>query len=105
MEFGITTYMAQVKKLVNEQGILTLPNAQKCKLPQETIDEVVLFYKSDSWKNGYKTVLKNDRRVQEQKYLALCNLKEAYKFYELRPKEYILAVNASTYCVCICTIH
>ena len=64
-------------------------------------------------KNDYKTVIKNGKRVQEQKYLLLCNLKEANqnikikfsKFAELRPKEYVLAGGVGTHCVCICTIH
>ena len=71
-------------------------------------------------KNDYKTVIKNGKRVQEQKYLLICNLKEAYelfksknqnirikfsKFTELRPKECVLAGGVETHCVCICTIH
>ena len=126
-EFSTTTYMArQAKKLVKEQGILALPNTRKTNFPQETIDEVVLFYKSEEvsrvmpGKNDYKTVLKNGKRVREQKYLVLCNLNEAYqlfkskkqnikisfsKFADLRPKECVLAGGAGTHTVCICTIH
>ena len=33
-------------------------------------------------KNDYKTVIKNGKRVQEQKYLLLCNLKEAYEWFK-----------------------
>ena len=70
-------------------------------------------------KNNYKAVIKNGKRVQEQKYLLLCNLKEAYelfksknqnikikfsKFAELRPKECVLAGGVGTHCVWICTI-
>ena len=69
-------------------------------------------------KNDYKTVIKNGKRVQEQKYLLLCNLKEAYKlfksknqnikvkfskFAELRPKECVLAGGVETYCIYIWT--
>lgn len=62
---------------MNEQRILTLPNTQKCRLPQEAIDEVVLFCKSEKkspvmpGKNDCKTLLKNGRQFQEQKYLGL----------------------------------
>ena len=70
-------------------------------------------------KNDYKTAIKNGKRVQEQKYLLFCNLKEAYELFksknqnikikfsklaELRPKERVLAGGVGTHCVCICTI-
>ena len=64
-------------------------------------------------KNDYKAVIKM-LRVQEQKYLLLCHLKEAYelfksknqnikikfsKFAELRPKECVLASRVGTHCL------
>ena len=73
----------QTKKLVNEEGILALPNTWKSRFPQKTIDKVVHFYKNEEVsrviprKNDYKTIIKNGKRVQEQKYLLFCNLKEA----------------------------
>lgn len=71
-------------------------------------------------RNDYKTVIKNGERIQEQKYILLCNLKEEYnlfksknrnikikfsKFAELRPKECLLASGDGTQNVCICIIH
>ena len=66
------------------------------------------------------SVKKDGMMVLEQKYLVLCNLKEAYelfkekmpqlkigfyKFADLRPKECVLAGAAGTHSVCVCTIH
>ena len=65
-------------------------------------------------KNDYKTVIKNGKSVQEQKYLLLCNLKEAYelfksknenikikfsKFADLGPKECVLVGGVVIHCL------
>ena len=53
------------QNIVNEQGILALPNTWKSRFPQKTIDKVVRFYKNEevgrviTGKNDYKTVIKN----------------------------------------------
>lgn len=126
-EFHVTNYMArQAKKLVSQEGVLSMPNKRESRFPQIVEERVLKFYKNEEvsrvmpGKNDYKTVMKHGVRVQEQKYLILCNLKEAHtvfksqnpdvkisfsKFAGLRPKECILAGASGTHSVCVCTIH
>jgi len=67
---------------------MAMPSRRLRTFPQETVDQIKQFYKSEnvsrimSGRKDYKTVLKNGVRVQEQKYLILCNLKEAYNFFK-----------------------
>jgi hypothetical protein len=74
-------------------------------------------------KADYKTVVENDTRVQKQKRMVLCNLKEAHrkyleenintpenkvgfsKFCSLRPEECIFAEPKGTHSVCVCFVH
>ena len=125
--FGITNYMAtQAKKLISEGGVLAMPSKTSRSLPQQTVDQITQFYKKENvsrimpGRKDYKTVRKGGIRLQEQKYLILCNLKEAYKlfqetypetkvgfskFADLRPKECIIAGASGTHNVCVCLIH
>ena len=105
---------------------MALPNKRLPTFSKETENIILHFYKSEEisrimpGKKDYKSVRKGGFKVQEQKHLILCNLREAYKlfktkhpslkvrfskFAELRPKECILAGGAGTHSVCICTIH
>ena len=126
-EFKVTQYMArQAKNLVKEKGVMALPNKRLPTFSKETENIILHFYKSEEisrimpGKKDYKPVRKGGFKVQEQKHLILCNLREAYKlfktkhpslkvgfskFAELRPKECILAGGAGTHSVCVCTIH
>ena len=126
-EFKVSQYMArQAKNLVKEKGIMALPNKRLPTFSKETENIILQFYKSEEisrvmpGKKDYKSVRKEGVKVQEQKHLILCNLREAYKlfktkqpsikvgfskFAELRPKECILAGGAGTHSVCVCTIH
>lgn len=71
-------------------------------------------------KKDFVSVKQAQGRVQIQKRLILCNLKELYqqfkdeypnegigfsKFAELRPKHCVLAGGRGTHSVCVCTIH
>ena len=71
-------------------------------------------------KKDFVTVRKPEGRVQVQKRLVLCDLRELYrmfkdrypnevigfsKFADLRPKHCILAGASGTHSVCACTIH
>lgn len=126
-EFNVTQYMArQAKNLVKEKGIMSLPNKRLPTFPPETVNIIQKFYKCEEvsrimpGKKDYKSVRKEGVKVQEQKHLILCNLREAYelfksknpsikvgfsKFAELRPKECILVGGAGTHTVCVCTVH
>lgn len=126
-EFHVTNYMAkQAKKLVLQEGVLSMPNKRESRFPKNIEEKVTKFYKSEEvsrimpGKKDYKTVIKEGARVQEQKHLILCNLKEAHKvfksknpdikisfskFADLRPKECVLAGASGTHTVCVCTIH
>ena len=127
--FGATNFMIRkAKKLVSEKGILSTPNPQKYPFPAEITESVTSFYKSEDIHvsrvmpgiKDYILVQKDGHRIQEQKYLVLCNLKEAFqrykstfpdkkisfsKFASLRPKECVLAGASGTHSVCVCTIH
>ena len=127
-EFGVSTYMARKsKKLVEEKGILSLPDPVRGhSLLQETVDFVRDFYESDDisrvmpGKKDFVSVKKAGIRHHLQKRLVLSNLREMYcefkerypdqkigfsKFADLRPKHCILAGASGTRSVCVCTIH
>ena len=125
--FGATNFMIRkAKKLVSEKGILSTPNPKKYPFPAEITESVTSFYKSEDISRvmpgikDYILVRKDGHRIQEQKYLVLCNLKEAFqryksmfpdkkisfsKFASLRPKECVLAGASGIHSVCVCTIH
>lgn len=127
--FKCSQYMArQAKSLVKERGVLSTPNPHLGKrLPNETTDMVTQFYYSSEISRqmpgmkDYVSVKKADGcRERKQKFLVLCNLKEAFqkfkedhptvkigfsKFADLRPKECVLAGASGTHSVCVCTKH
>ena len=127
-EYGVSEYLArQSKKLVEEKGILSLPDPLRGpSLPSETVDTVCMFYESDDisrvmpGKKDFVLVKKEGKRQHIQKRLVLSNLREVYcefkerfpnckvgfsKFAELRPKHCVLAGASGTHTVCVCTIH
>ena len=127
-EFGVSEYLArQSKKLVEERGILSLPDPLRGpSLPPETVDTVCMFYESDDisrvmpGKKDFVSVKKDGKCQHLQKRLVLRNLKEVHrefkerfpdykvgfsKFAELRPKHCVLAGASGTHSVCVCTIH
>ncbi len=122
-KFGISTYMAkEVKKLQKTKGIMSAPaprTGRKC--ADDVIQNVLSFYRSDDisrlmpGKKDCISVRQGKEKVQMQKRLILCNLKEAYqafrakcpdqsigfsKFADLRPKECDLAGSSGTHSVC-----
>ncbi len=127
-KFEISTYMAkEAKKLQKTKGIMSAPaprTGRKC--ADDVIQNVLSFYRSDEisrlmpGKKDCISVRQGKQKVQMQKRLILCNLKEAYqafrakypsqnigfsKFADLRPKECVLAGASGTHSVCVCTIH
>lgn len=94
---------------------------------RELVSTVINFYNGDEMSSvmpGKKDFisLRNDdgTKVQTQKRLVLCNLKELHKIFKLRyptmkigfssfaslrPKYCILAGGRGTHTVCVCSIH
>ncbi|KAK3919273.1 ARL14 effector protein [Frankliniella fusca] len=127
---GATSYMikktADLMKLDN-QGILPVSLPKKGRrLPEETIKAIQSFYEDDEHasrlmpgKKDYVSVLENGVRIQKQKRLVLCNLKELHVLFEKhtgikvsfstfakhRPKHCVLAGAAGTHTVCVCIYH
>ena len=90
----MSTYMAQKsKKLINEKGVLSLPDPKPGpSLLPETVDIVHAFYESDDisrvmpGKKDFVSVKKEGKRVHVQKRLVLSNLREVYhEFKEKLP--------------------
>ena len=127
-EFHVSNYLARKsKKLAQEKGILSLPNARLGHpLSKQTVEIITQFYLADDntrampGKKDYVSVRQEGKRVQLQKRLVLNNLRELYqrfkedhptlkigfsKFAEFRPKQCVLAGSSGTHCVCVCTIH
>ena len=123
--FNVSEYLVRkARELKMISGILATPLPKKGKsLPQQHIDVIVNFYKSDensrqmAGKKDYVSIKKN---VHEQKRLVLCNLHELYvafkeqnpdvkvgfsKFCALRAKSCVIAGKSGTHSVCVCTIH
>lgn len=102
-EFGISDRLARkVKKLVQEQGILSLPNPKKEKpLNPETEILVKNFYESDDISRllpGVKDCMSvkiNDKKVLVQKRLILCNLNELYDLFKTQYPDVKLAYQNS----------
>lgn len=127
-EFEASNFMVRkAKELVKEKGILSTPDPKPGHgIAQKTSELVVSYYENDSssrmmpGKKDFISVKQAQGRVQVQKRLILCNLKELYqqfkgeypnerigfsKFAELRPKHCVLAGSRGTHSVCVCTIH
>ena len=128
-EFDTSNFMARrAKQLVKEKGVLSSPNPKPghCIAKKKTTELVVGFYESDNssrmmpGKKDFVSVKQAHGRIQIQKRLVLCNLKELYqqfkaeypfegigfsKFADLRPKHCVLAGARGTHSVCVCTIH
>ncbi len=120
--------MAQkAKKLVQEKGILSLPDLKvgPLLLP-ETVSTVREFYESDDisrimpGKRNFVSIRQKGKRVHFQNRLILSNLREAFeefksifpnhkvgfsKFAEFRPKHCVLVRASGTHSVCVFTIH
>ncbi|KAJ1522002.1 hypothetical protein ONE63_002324 [Megalurothrips usitatus] len=112
---------------INNQGILPVCTPKKGRpLSDETVKAVKLFYEDDELasrvmpgKKDYVSVVEDGRRIQKQKRLVLCNLKELHvlfekqtgvqisfsKFASLRPKHCVLAGASGTHTVCVCSYH
>lgn len=127
-EFHISNFMArEVKKLVDEKGILSTPNEKLGKsLPSETADTVKEFYECDDISRcmpgikDFVSITENGIKVRKTKRLLLGNLREMYalfrerhgehkiglsKFCELRPKNVVLVNACGTHNVCVCIKH
>ena len=127
--FDCTFYQARLaKKIVEDKGVMSSPNAKARKsLSEDTVKLVQAFYYHDDISRvmpGKKDFVsarnENGEKEHCQKRLVLCNLREAYKqfktqhpdvkvgfskFAELRPKECVLAGATGTHSVCVCVIH
>ena len=128
-EFSVSQYLArQSKQLVKTSGILPQTGKKK---PSHVIDENVIkcvqdFYQNDEHsrmmpgKKDCVSVRQADgKKINIQKRLILCNLKELYtafkekhnlkigfsKFADLRPKFCVLAGGSGTHSVCVCVTH
>lgn len=72
------------KKVKEEKGILSCANSKLRKRLADAIIDIINFYESDDishmmpGKQDYVTILENENKIQKQKRLILCNLKEAY---------------------------
>lgn len=108
LEFGISTRMVKKAwKLKQQGGILAVSATKSGKvLAQQIIQKVLNFYEDNDisrmcpGKKDYVSVWINGEKVQKQKRMLLCNLKELYttycnqngpengfsKFCELQPK-------------------
>ena len=116
----------KAKELVKKKGILSSPDPKPGRtLPQPTVDLVISFYENEisrimPGRKDFVTVRKLDQRIQVQKRLVLCNLRELCRMFKdrysdetigfskfacLRPKHCILAGASGTHSVCVCTIH
>ena len=126
--FGASNYMVRkAKELVEQKGILSIPNPKPGKaLQEDTVDIITKLYESDEvsrlmpGRKDFVSVKQAGQRVHVQKRLVLSNSKEVYqlfkerfpteiigfyKFAELRPKHCVLAGASGTHSVCVCTIH
>ncbi|KAJ8671558.1 hypothetical protein QAD02_002817 [Eretmocerus hayati] len=125
---GVSQATAErTKELVENQGILCLVPSKSGKvLNSEVLEMIQDFYTSDDksriqpGKNDYVPVLINRERVEIQKRLLLCNLRECYQnfndehpevsvgfsgFAEAHLPYVILPGATGTHTVCVCKIH
>lgn len=127
-EFSTTKYLVRkAREIKNTFGVLGKPTARSGKkINNDVISLVENFYESDDisrlcpGKKDYVQIKTDEGKVQKQKRLILCNLKEAYqqfkeqnenvkigfsKFADLRPKFCVLPGGNGTHSVCVCSIH
>lgn len=129
-EFGVSlNYAKSVKKLVEEKGILCVPNKRMAThtLSSDTVKRVKDFYLLSEisytcpGKRDYISISDNGQKIAKQRRLLLMNLKEAFKAFKeenddcqisftkftmLRPPECILALDgAGTRNACVCMQH
>lgn len=114
----------QSRKVLQEKGLLSLPNVRiRKRLPQTIIQSVIEFYEDDEFSRlmpGQKDKVSIRKNLYVQKRLLLCNFHELYvqwqkfqknikirfsKFAELLPKHCVLAGNSGTHSTCVYTIH
>ncbi|KAJ8666802.1 hypothetical protein QAD02_008464 [Eretmocerus hayati] len=117
----------RAKELMENQGILCLvPSKSGRVLDPRVLQMIEDFYLSDDMsriqprKNDYVSVSINGNKVERQKRLLFCNLKECYqsfkdenpeipvgfsRFAEARPAKVISAGATGTHTVCVCKIH
>lgn len=126
--FNCTNYAArQAKQLQKDKGIMSSPNLKiGKKLNTDTEAEIIKFYESVSvsrilpGRKDFKSVRIEGKKVQLQKRLILCNLREAHtkfksdfpqhhvgfsKFCALRPAHCVLPGASGTHSVCVCVMH
>lgn len=127
-EFSTTMYLVRKARYIKKSfGVLGKPTSrQGKKIDGDILSMIENFYESDDISRlcpgikDYVNINTDEGKVQKQKRLILCNLKEAYqqfkeqnsnikigfsKFADLRPKFCILAGGNGTHSVCVCTIH
>lgn len=127
-EFDASPYIVkQMKKLVNDQGILCTPSSRCGRGISETDKKSVIdFFDNDDISrpmpgtNDFVSELRNGKKEHVQKRLLMMSLKEAYmifqetcsgieigftSFTQMRPKHCILLDSTGTNNVCVCTIH
>ena len=126
-EFNVNKYTVSLaKELVEEQGILAVPN-KKCGRPldPEIKREVLQFFNDDDisrtmpGQRDYVSTRTNSGREQVQKRLLLSSLRETFQRFEevskhqisfslfaaLRPNHCKLLNTSGYHNVCVCTIH
>mgnify|MGYP000533579031 CR=1 FL=1 len=113
------------KTLASERGILSTPETKSGKpLQYSVVEKVLEFYISDvsramAGKKNYVSIKEGGQKIQKQRRLILCNLKETFrsfkdkypdikigfsKFAELQPKHCILPGAQGTHSICIALI-
>jgi hypothetical protein len=126
-QFSVSENMVrEARKLKAERGILAVRrNKQGKKLPEDVKQKLTQFFEDDEFtrmcpgQKDFTSVRLDGKKVQMQKCLILCNLKEIFvayrnrngpeigflKFCELRPKWCVTVGSAGAHSVCVCTIH
>ena len=124
-QFNVSEYLIRTARdLKQNVGILGKPGPKKGKrISQDVLDNVLSFYEDDEYSRqlpGKKDCVSIGNKVQKQKRLVLCNLREMFsafklkypdvklgfsKFCTLRPKWCVLAGASGTHSVCVCSIH
>jgi hypothetical protein len=88
-KFQISRHLAgKTKNQIEEKGLYSRPNKRLQSFFSKRINDLIVkFYNMDDisyvfpGKADYKTVVENGTRVQKQKRMVLCNLKEAHRKY------------------------
>ena len=122
-EFGVSECIVRNARILKKNyGILANPEGKRGKTLQEDIqNKVIEFFQDDEFsrlcpgKKDYVSVKIKGERVQMQKRLLLCNLKEMHiaykerngleigftKFCELRPKWCVTVSSSGSHSVCV----